>query len=60
MGGGMGRGETKVVYREGSEIRAVRGRFLRESEDGLFFVLQRRDGELRIAKDIVLKVEEVR
>ncbi len=57
---GRGRGESKVVYREGHEIRAIRGTLLGESEDGLFLILQRRDGELRIAKAIVLKIEEVR
>ena len=54
-----GRGEVKVVYREGSEgseIRAVRGRLI--AEDERFLTLQRRDGELRIAKDIVIKIEE--
>ncbi len=55
---GRGRGsETKVVYREGREVRAVRGRLV--GEDERFLILQRRDGELRIAKDIVLKIEEV-
>ncbi len=52
----MGRGEVKVVYREGPEIRAVRGRLV--GEDERFLTLRRRDGELRIAKDIVLKIEE--
>ncbi len=58
MGRSRGRGESKIVYEEAGQIRAVRGHLLRESKDGLFFVLQRRDGELRIAKAIILKVEE--
>ncbi len=51
-------GETKVVYREGPEIRAVRGRLIAEDEH--FLTLRRRDGGLRIAKASVLKIEEVR
>ncbi len=46
------------MYTEGPEIRAVRGRLLGESEDGLFLILRRRDGELRVAKSVVIKVEE--
>ncbi len=53
---GRGRGEVKVVYREGPEIRAVRGILVGEDEH--FLTLRRRDGELRIAKDIILKIEE--
>ncbi len=55
--GRSGKGEVKVVYREGSAIRAVRGTLI--GEDERFLTLQRRDGELRIAKDIILKIEEV-
>ncbi len=55
---GRGMGETKVVYREGHEIRAVRGTLIGEDED--FLTLRRRDGEIRIAKGIILKIEEVR
>ncbi len=58
MGGGTGRGETKIVYEEAGQIRSVRGRLV--GEDERFLILRRRDGELRIAKDIVLKIEEVR
>lgn len=55
---GRGRGESKVVYQEGGHIRAVRGRLVGDSEDGLFLVLRRRSGEVRIAKSCVLKIEE--
>lgn len=55
---GRGRGESKVVYQEGGHIRAIRGLLIGEDEH--FFILLRRDGELRIRKDIVLKIEEVR
>ncbi len=58
MGRGGGRGETKVVYEEQGRVRAVRGVLI--GEDERFLTLRRRDGELRIAKDIILKIEEVR
>ncbi len=58
MARGRGGGESKVVYREGHEIRAIRGTLLGESEDGLFLILQRRDGELRVAKSVIIKIEE--
>ncbi len=45
------------MYREGPEIRVVRGRLV--GEDERFLILRRQDGELRVAKDIVLKIEEV-
>ncbi len=57
VGVGKPRGETKIVYREGSEIRAVRGVLI--AEDGHFLTLMRRGGTLRVAKDIILKIEEV-
>ncbi len=57
---GRGGGETKVVYKEGEHIRAIRGRLVGWSKDGLFLILQRRDGTLRIAKSVILKVEETR
>ncbi len=56
-GVGKPKGEVKVVYREGDVIRAVRGRLIGEDEH--FFTLMRRDGQLRVAKNIVLKIEEV-
>ncbi len=58
IGEGEPKGETKIVYREGSEIRAVRGVLV--AEDDTFFTLERRGGTLRVAKNIVLKVEEMR
>ncbi len=57
MGEGKPRGEVKIVYREGDVIRAVRGRLV--GEDEFFFILMRRDGQLRISKSITLKLEEV-
>ncbi len=55
--GRSGGRETKIVYEEAGKIRAVRGRLIAEDEH--FFTLMRRDGELRVAKNITLKVEEV-
>ncbi len=53
----MGEGESKVVYNDGDRVRAIRGRILGESEDGLFLILQRRDGKIQIAKSAILKIE---
>ncbi len=54
--GRSGGRETKIVYEEAGQVRAVRGTLV--GEDERFLTLRRRDGELRIAKDIVLKIEE--
>ncbi len=56
----MGRrgGESKIVYVEAGHIRAVRGVVVGDSEDGLFLIISRRAGEVRIAKNIILKIEE--
>ncbi len=59
----MGRGrrsESKVIYQEGDHIRAVRGRVKGWSKDGLFLIIERRDGTLRLAKSTILKIEEGR
>ena len=54
------RNESKVVYNDGSRTRAIRGRVVGESEDGLFLILQRRDGQIQIAKSAILKIERGR
>ncbi len=54
----MGRRETKVVYEEMGHIRAIRGVLMGDSKDGLFVILQRRAGEVRIAKSCIVKMEE--
>ncbi len=56
----MGEGESKVVYTDGDRVRAIRGHVVGESEDGLFLILQRRDGKIQIAKSAILKIERGR
>ncbi len=48
--------ESKVLFMDGDERRVIRG--LIAEEDNLFFTIQRRDGTVRIAKRLVLKIEE--
>lgn len=57
MGEGRGMNETKVVYLEKDEIRAIRG-VLRESDNPDFFLLERRDGNrILINRHFVIKIE---
>jgi hypothetical protein len=51
----MNRKESKVRYREGGDIRALRGSIL--GEDDVFVVLQRRDGNIRVNKRNIIKIE---
>lgn len=50
------REESKVVFEDGENIRVLRG-FI-DNEDAYFIYLKRRDGNIRIAKSTVLKIEE--
>lgn len=55
----MARNGTKVVWREGNQVRCVRGQII--SEDGPFLVFELSGGAtLRLAKDAIIKIEEVR
>jgi hypothetical protein len=57
-GFGMGQEETKIVYDEDGQVRAVRGQ-LREDTDPDFLILDRFDGSLiKISKRIILKIEQ--
>lgn len=47
--------ESKIVFRDGEQIRAIRG--MVEKEDD-FYIIRRRDGTLRLNKSCVLKIEE--
>ena len=49
------RREAKVVYLDNGRERVLRGKI--EGEDGDFIRLRRRDGEVRLAKQIVLRIE---
>lgn len=54
----MGQEETKIVYDEDGQVRAVRGQ-LREDTDPDFLILDRFDGSLiKISKRIILKIEQ--
>ena len=47
--------EAKVLFQDGNVSRVIRGEIT--SEDDFFFTITRRDGTVRIAKRLVLKVE---
>lgn len=49
-------GEAKVVFREGTDIRALRGVIIDEDVD--FLCLKRQDSVVRLSKSIVLKIHE--
>ncbi len=49
------RGETKVVYLDNGRERVLRGNLVGEDAD--FIYLERRDGKVRLAKQIVLRIE---
>ena len=48
--------EAKIVFRDGEDVRVIRGRI--SEEDTFFFTVQRRDGTILIGKDTVIKVEK--
>ena len=50
--------ESKVVYRDGSEIRALRGIVV--DLDDQFIRVKRRDGNYLIAKDAIISIHENR
>jgi hypothetical protein len=48
--------EIKIVFKEGEEIRVLRGCI--DHEDDLFIYLKRNDGMHRINKQFIIKIEE--
>ena len=48
--------ESKIVFRDGNQIRAIRG--IITSEDNFFITIQRHDGVLRLNKSQILKIEK--
>lgn len=48
--------EDKVTYKEGETIRVLRGNV---SEDEHFIIILREDGEVRINKNCVIKIERM-
>lgn len=55
LGGRPSPSESKIVYLDNGRERVLRGNLV--GEDGDFINLERRDGQVRIAKRIVLRVE---
>ena len=47
--------ESKILFIDGSKPRIIKG--LITSEDNDFIVLSRRDGQIRINKKFVIKIE---
>ena len=47
--------EAKILFEDGDVSRVIRGEIT--DEDDFFFTITRRDGIVRIAKRLVLKVE---
>ena len=50
-------GESKIVFTEGPQIRALCGHII--EEDNSFITLSRNDGEFRIAKSCIIKIERL-
>jgi len=48
--------EQKIVFKEGNEIRVLRG--IIEREDDFFIYIKRNDGNKRIGKQFIIKIEE--
>ena len=47
--------EVKVVFEEDGETRALRG--VITGDDGTFITLERRDGIVKIARRVIIKIE---
>jgi len=50
--------EVKVIFKEGEDIRVLRGKKI--DEDDIFIVIQRNDGHFWINKTEIIKIEERR
>jgi hypothetical protein len=49
--------EVKIIFYEGTEVRSLRGTIL--NEDEFFINLQRNDGNFRIGKKFIVKIEAI-
>ena len=49
--------EKKIVYKDGEDVRVLRGQITKEDE--FFIYLQRNDGNHRIGKQFIIKIEEI-
>jgi hypothetical protein len=47
--------EQKIVFKEGDDVRVLRGIIIRE--DDFFIYVKRNDGEKRIGKQFIIKIE---
>lgn len=47
--------EKKIVFQEGDDVRVLRGVVIRE--DDFFIYVKRNDGERRIGKQFIIKIE---
>jgi hypothetical protein len=48
--------EVKIVFKEGEDIRVLRGQI--DHEDEFFVFVKRNDGIFRINKQFIIKIEE--
>lgn len=48
--------EKKIVYKDGDDVRVLRGIILKE--DDFFIYLHRNDGDKRIGKQFIICIEE--
>lgn len=56
-GKGFEDGEIKIVYLEGEDVRAIRGKIV--GDDGFFIKVSRESGAVSISKRRIVKIEEV-
>jgi len=48
-------GEVKIIFKEGTDVRVLRGIITKEDQDFVF--LKRNDGDYRINKNVIIKIE---
>ena len=48
--------EKKIVYKDGDDIRVLRGQIVKEDE--FFIYIHRNDGDQRIGKPFIIRIEE--
>ena len=48
--------EKKIVYKDGEEVRVLRGIIFKE--DTFFIYVHRNDGDQRIGKQFIVRIEE--
>jgi hypothetical protein len=53
----MNEKEIKIIFREGDKIRSLRG--IKKTEDNIFIVIERTDGNFWINKKEIIKIEEL-